>query len=154
MISYSNSSSENKIIIECQICFEEYDSYNKKPLVLECGHSICQHCIHQLLTGPGRNIKKCPFDNKEIKKSYDQFPVNWAYIDIISSNNKRYINSLAYKKSNRPVNEYQNYKEFRTGDGRYRGQVENKDNFVRNGYGIMEYNDSSIYTGHWKKDKR
>lgn len=80
--------SEPEITLECQICFEEYNIYNRKPAVLDCGHSICQVCLTSILSSSSRHIKKCPFDNVELRRSYDQYPVNWAYIDIISSNLK------------------------------------------------------------------
>lgn len=82
-----NKNEENPcIILECQICFEEYDINNKKPVVLECGHSICNICLAQILSSNNANLKKCPFD--KILLTYQQiqnYPVNWSYIDIISS---------------------------------------------------------------------
>jgi hypothetical protein len=81
-----SSSENNGIILECQICFEEYDNSNKKPLVLECGHSICQKCLQQILSSNRQNLMKCPFDNKQLTRSLDQCPTNWSYIDIITSN--------------------------------------------------------------------
>ena len=83
MISYSTAT-EERVTLECQICFEEYDIYNKKPVVLDCGHSVCQHCLSQLLSLNSIN-KKCPFDKKPLQRNYDSYPVNWSYVDIISS---------------------------------------------------------------------
>jgi hypothetical protein len=72
-------------ILECQICFEEYNNNNKKPVVLDCGHSICQICLQQILSSNQRNLIKCPFDNKPLQRSFNQYPVNWSYIDVITS---------------------------------------------------------------------
>jgi len=73
------------IILECQICFEEYNIYDKKPLVMDCGHSVCESCLNCILSQRNTNTKKCPFDNKELHRPINQNPVNWAYIDIITS---------------------------------------------------------------------
>lgn len=43
-----------------------------------------------------------------------------------------------------------NYKEIKTNEGHYTGQY----NGARNGYGIMHYVDSSVYTGEWKNNSR
>ncbi len=75
----------NQIMLDCQICFEEYNINNRKPTVLDCGHSICNICLLGLMS-QRNNLKKCPFDNKELKRTIDQYPINWAYIDIINSN--------------------------------------------------------------------
>ena len=82
MEKLSNISNPYGIMIECQICFEEFDLLNKKPLVLDCGHTLCSQCLAQSLKGR----KKCPFDNKDLKKFLDHYPTNWSYYDIISSN--------------------------------------------------------------------
>jgi hypothetical protein len=52
------------------------------------------------------------------------------------------------------LKEYQNYKEIRIQEGFYKGQVESSNSILRNGYGMMEYIDKSVYLGYWKKDKR
>jgi hypothetical protein len=52
------------------------------------------------------------------------------------------------------LSEYLNYKEIRIPEGFYKGQVEGANSLVRNGYGMMEYIDKSVYLGNWKKDKR
>jgi hypothetical protein len=83
MIS-SNIQKSFEIVLDCQICFEEYHMHTKKPMVLDCGHSICQNCLRNILSNPR---KKCPFDNKDLKKPFDQYPINWSYIDIITSKN-------------------------------------------------------------------
>ena len=30
---------------ECPICMEIYDPSNKKPLILQCGHTLCKQCL-------------------------------------------------------------------------------------------------------------
>jgi hypothetical protein len=78
------SQMENFIIqLECQICFEDYNNIDKKPVVLDCGHTICQNCLKSIML----SSRRCPFDNRLMSKSnIDLFPVNWCYLDIIQSN--------------------------------------------------------------------
>lgn len=151
MINYDSlENNSHYIILECQICFEEFDMDSRKPVVLDCGHSVCQKCLSQIIAQP-RN-RKCPFDNKELKRSFDQYPFNWSYIDIISSISFIFI--VDYKKSNKPLKEHKNYKELRNEEGLYKGQVQDKNSVTRHGYGVMEYHDCSVYTGQWKNNKR
>ncbi len=75
----------SSMILECQICFEEYNISNKKPMVLDCGHSICQSCLQQITSSSQINLMKCPFDNKALQRNFNQYPVNWSYIDVINS---------------------------------------------------------------------
>ena len=32
-------------VLECKICFEEFNTKVKEPLVLKCGHTFCSQCI-------------------------------------------------------------------------------------------------------------
>jgi len=64
-----------------------------------------------------------------------------------------------FKKIQKPITEYTNYKKMNLEDGVYEGQVErmvnnSQSHFLRNGYGIMKYSDGSVYTGNWTKDKK
>jgi hypothetical protein len=87
-IEYKNSG----IILDCQICLEDYNIYDKKPIVLDCGHSICQDCCKQIF----ENIRrKCPFDNSDLLRRIEQYPVNWSYIDIITSKVKLFTYRLS-----------------------------------------------------------
>jgi hypothetical protein len=71
------------IQLECQICFEDFDNWEKKPIVLDCGHTICQNCLKSIVL----SSRRCPFDKRLFTKSnIDLFPINWSYMDIIQSN--------------------------------------------------------------------
>jgi len=48
-------------ILRCQICAHRYDRKEKTPLILKCGHTICQQCAKELIKH--RSIT-CPFDKK------------------------------------------------------------------------------------------
>ena len=73
----------NLLSKDCPICLEDYDSKNRRPMVMECGHSICYFCLGSVLR---TNTKKCPFDKKELLMNLNQYPVNWSYLEILNSN--------------------------------------------------------------------
>lgn len=81
MITHQDDS--HLIGLDCEICFEAYDMKHVKPLVLECGHTICNNCLNNILQS--RTGKKCPFDKKDLKGRSDQYPINWTYVNIINS---------------------------------------------------------------------
>uniref|UniRef100_A0A1I7UV55 RING-type domain-containing protein n=1 Tax=Caenorhabditis tropicalis TaxID=1561998 RepID=A0A1I7UV55_9PELO len=70
----------------CPVCLDNYDITHKSPLIIPCGHTICQYCVAHLPrhygedTPPSRMIS-CPVCrtkftlNPEYKKSYG-FPIN------------------------------------------------------------------------------
>lgn len=43
--------------VECPICYQEYNSYNKCPRMLECLHVFCTECLQR--------IQLCPFDSRD-----------------------------------------------------------------------------------------
>ena len=50
-----------KDCLSCPICFELYYSEDdKKAIVLECGHTLCEKCLNDNIN-KGREI--CPIDN-------------------------------------------------------------------------------------------
>ncbi|XP_018012819.1 uncharacterized protein LOC108669897 [Hyalella azteca] len=71
--------------IECDICNENFDSGNHKPLCLTCGHTFCFSCITNLLRLPG--TQNCPQCRKPFSQQIDQIIVN--YVLIPSENTAR-----------------------------------------------------------------
>ncbi|XP_047740728.1 uncharacterized protein LOC125179254 [Hyalella azteca] len=71
--------------LECDICTEEFDSGNHKPLCLNCGHTFCLTCIMELTTLS--DICICPKCKKETAQDIDKILVNYA---LIPSENKPY----------------------------------------------------------------
>jgi hypothetical protein len=74
-------------IFECGVCFKYYNSIDKKPVSLPCGHTFCLECIKQI--NKHNNIK-CPFDKSMHPISVDSLPVNYAVLTALpnfSSNN-------------------------------------------------------------------
>ena len=58
--------------LKCNICFDFYDSSDKKPIVLNCGHSLCKSCLVRL---ENRNCSTC---RSEItQEDLEDIPVNY-----------------------------------------------------------------------------
>ncbi|XP_018016431.1 E3 ubiquitin-protein ligase TRIM38-like [Hyalella azteca] len=70
--------------MECEVCFEEYDSGNHKPLCLACGHMFCFLCISSLPNDFG-STTKCPKCKKVTFQPVDDMSVVYA---LIPSENK------------------------------------------------------------------
>lgn len=82
MISTTLEDFSNLLSKECPICCEEYEGINIKPIVMDCGHTICIICLRPIL----RNQKQCPMDKLPLKQSLESYPVNWSFLEILSSN--------------------------------------------------------------------
>lgn len=57
-VAKKDAAKDNLLI--CNICMHKYDTAQRLPLTLMCGHTICKVCannIHKF------NNMKCPFDN-------------------------------------------------------------------------------------------
>ncbi|KAB7493916.1 E3 ubiquitin-protein ligase KEG [Armadillidium nasatum] len=73
---YENISDQ---ILFCGICFDEYESKEKIPMSMKCGHTYCKLCIDELLsTNP-----ECPSCRESISKS--SIVKNYGLLDVISS---------------------------------------------------------------------
>lgn len=44
-------------LVLCELCFETYNAEERKPLVLNCGHTYCKECINKIMKS---NPKLCP----------------------------------------------------------------------------------------------
>ncbi|XP_018015807.1 tripartite motif-containing protein 10-like [Hyalella azteca] len=64
--------------IECDVCNENFDSGNHKPLCLSCGHTFCFSCISNLSRLP--ETKNCPKCRKPFSQRIDEMMVNYALI--------------------------------------------------------------------------
>lgn len=86
--------------MKCNICFEDYNIINRKPMiVIPCAHTFCLNCLDELK----KHDNKCPNDREII---INQKP-NYALIDLLNSNsstdeqNKR---CLEYESSTKSFN--------------------------------------------------
>ena len=66
---------------ECPICCEEYTNAEKKPIVMDCGHTICIICLSLIY----RSQKKCPFDKMKLNQRLETYPINWTFLEILNS---------------------------------------------------------------------
>ncbi|RXG72449.1 RING-H2 finger protein ATL7 [Armadillidium vulgare] len=65
--------------IICGICFEGYESEEKIPMSMKCGHTYCKLCIDELLsTNP-----ECPSCRENISKN--SIVKNYGLLDVISN---------------------------------------------------------------------
>lgn len=85
--------------MECQICFETFDSKNFIPkLLTNCGHSFCNICIQRLINNKKYII--CPICREQTKlNSYKEVPTNYSIIEIIDK-------SKEYEKSKSILERY------------------------------------------------
>ncbi|XP_018010364.1 tripartite motif-containing protein 2-like [Hyalella azteca] len=72
-------------LLECEICAEEFDENNHKPLFLPCGHTYCYTCISSLLKNPQSRL--CPKCRKEI--SVHGIQVNYVLMNTKGESSKR-----------------------------------------------------------------
>ena len=64
----------------CAVCFESYNYSFNKPLVLSCGHTFCNACIHVLI----QSSPQCPKCKKRfLSRNIDMIPVNWEMLHMI-----------------------------------------------------------------------
>lgn len=130
----------------CNICFEEFDISKLKPMIIECGHTLCNKCLKSILTSG--NKKCCPFCNKVLTKSQlAQYNFNYSYMDII-----REFKNVSKKP-------FQNFVEKTFKDGKYKGEILSKkegSNIIeyKHGKGKMTYLDDSVYEGNWVLNER
>ncbi|KAF2353895.1 B-box-type zinc finger [Trinorchestia longiramus] len=64
-------------VFECEVCCEDYDAADRKPICLSCGHTVCRSCLIGIVATRGTNCHKC---KQSIRQPVDQLPVNYALI--------------------------------------------------------------------------
>lgn len=63
--------------MECSICFERFDSTERLPKVLGCGHTFCLKCLEK------PSLKQCPLDQTELPDDPQKFLTNYFVADMI-----------------------------------------------------------------------
>ncbi|CAG9319809.1 unnamed protein product [Blepharisma stoltei] len=63
---------------KCPICLDTYDSVEKMPICLPCGHTFCRICVSKIKVSIG--MSQCPYDRKEFNSFMEFLPINWALI--------------------------------------------------------------------------
>ena len=74
----------------CSICFYAYDDGEHAPLILPCGHTMCQKCTDDILKSSGQCL--CPQCRKPFNKG--QTSKNFELVRYIS-----YVNKKAAKQA-------------------------------------------------------
>ena len=70
-------------LLKCKCCYDNF-SFVKKPLVLDCGHTICSFCCNNLIT------KKCCFCRQNINIKI----INYILYEIIENNHNKILNKI------------------------------------------------------------
>ncbi|XP_071518895.1 alpha-latrocrustotoxin-Lt1a-like isoform X1 [Panulirus ornatus] len=72
-----------EVKFQCEVCLEDYDSKERRPRSLSCGHSFCTCCITEtLMRGP----LQCPFCRKTHNTQVtvaSEVPVNYVVDSMI-----------------------------------------------------------------------
>ena len=68
-----------ELLQTCPVCFEVYNDSNNKPMMLPCGHALCNSCAQTLQEN---NNKECPvckqsWGNIEVSKLVVCYPLIW-----------------------------------------------------------------------------
>ena len=81
--------------VECIDCNQNFDLFNRVPLVLRCGDSVCMMC---LMKNIGLSLYRCPFcycDSTLTFALVKDMPINKALLDYIKekmTNNSNHEN--------------------------------------------------------------
>lgn len=94
-------------ILECGICLEKYNSKEKIPRMLKCGHTFCANCLKELIK-INNNLDnfifiKCPIDKTigHNNTNIEEIPINRIILDILDYNGFAIEKlSLSEEKSN------------------------------------------------------
>jgi hypothetical protein len=66
--------------MSCIICLEKYDLQRHLPVVLPCGHTVCEYCLKRLLPDGRPGLDKCPqrcstralpVDRSKLKRNFE-----------------------------------------------------------------------------------
>lgn len=84
--------------LRCKICHEFYDNTSKRPLILPCGHTLCEYCMKIIFKA---NQVKCPFDKKVHSFSERQeIGINHQIYDFFLSVNEKQEHEKCTKHKN------------------------------------------------------
>ena len=77
-------------LLECAICMEKYNTTNKIPRILTCGHTFCSSCLEIICERSGIESSgiSCPLDKTKghQNKNVSEIPINRLIVDIIDMN--------------------------------------------------------------------
>lgn len=91
--------------MDCTVCMEKFDHFEHQPIVLNCGHTCCKHCVKSILTSEN---SVCPFDRKTIKNNKG-LQLNLALLDLLKKKQESEILELPEYKAECEVSCPQNH---------------------------------------------
>lgn len=93
----------SSVSAECQVCDHDYDSGDRKPLFLKCGHCFCRLCLNSIFTASAFPLcPTCRVSIPEVATGLDSLPVCYMLIPSVSTKDKLTANCQQHK-------EYQDY---------------------------------------------
>lgn len=99
---YHNTTAENTDdlweIVTCQICLCRYDTMKKKPVNMNCGHTICFDCAEKISVSTQFPLLTCPFDRETFYTSVKSLKVNFIALKLVEKLNEQHTADL--KKTN------------------------------------------------------
>ncbi|XP_049594725.1 E3 ubiquitin-protein ligase TRIM32 [Syngnathus scovelli] len=70
-------------VLECPICLETFNEDQMRPKLLQCGHTVCRHCLERLLANTINGVR-CPFCSKVSRmSSISQLADNLTVLKIL-----------------------------------------------------------------------
>ncbi|XP_054612975.1 E3 ubiquitin-protein ligase TRIM32 [Dunckerocampus dactyliophorus] len=70
-------------VLECPICLETFNEDQLRPKLLQCGHTVCRHCLEKLLANTINGVR-CPFCSKVSRmSSISQLADNLTVLKIL-----------------------------------------------------------------------
>jgi hypothetical protein len=92
-------------LLECTICLDKYNSTNKLPRILKCGHTFCTICLKELSRAGNLENSlpfiKCPLD-KTIghgNTNTEEIPINRIIVDLIDYNSDLLFSKLTLQEN-------------------------------------------------------
>lgn len=69
----------------CPVCQNEYNSSQRPPISLGCGHTICQSCLFRL------SKQQCPFDQADVLVDISKLPINYGLLSLVGGKRPDFI---------------------------------------------------------------
>lgn len=72
-------------MLKCSICEEDFNSTDKKPLVLTCGHTFCKQTVMEMFFKKQNDAKQCPLKciDKLVYNNIDEVGVNYFVLNMV-----------------------------------------------------------------------
>ncbi|CAG9328661.1 unnamed protein product [Blepharisma stoltei] len=71
----------------CPICLNTYNSVEREPICLPCGHTFCRVCLGKIKITIG--MAQCPYDRKPFNSFIEFLPINYALLQEADNSRKR-----------------------------------------------------------------